>query len=130
VEQLLRYCAAHNEKLVLVGERYVWPQVWRLSGDCCLVSLRLKCSPRLNCICCLAALPCSLDYLAEIEQLLERLQLRVAGASLRMRQPYFTAVYAVISLCRHPACPAPVDVCVCLPADDCCRRQQAEELQD
>ena len=94
-EQLLRYCAAHDEKLVLVGERYtvssrvalaMWPwvctRVWSWSGACCHVVFYVSYFSRIKpvWVVCLSGMPCSLDYLIEIEQLLERLQLRMAGA--------------------------------------------------
>ena len=86
VEQLLRYCAAHNEKLVLVGERYGCGWRWQCGRGFARESGASQAPAATSfffwdsCKTLFGLLPCSLDYLGEIEQRLERLQLCMAGA--------------------------------------------------
>ena len=136
VEQLLRYCAAHNEKLVLVGERYGCGWRWQCGRGFARESGASQAPAATSfffwdsCKTLFGLLPCSLDYLGEIEQLLERLQLCMAGAppSACATATFFRA--GILHAGTSPACHGPVCRCVCLPADHCCRRPQTEVLQD
>lgn len=111
LEQLLRWCAAHEEKLVVVGERYMQePRSRRAAvlSELCLWGLEtlsvlgMRLSAATSHRSCFASLPCSLEFLREVERLLDRAALRLPGAAVGV---LFVGVWHVVS-CQQRGVPA------------------------